>query len=346
MKLGWYVHHHGSGHATRARCVLGHLDDVTVLTSLVETWPVDVVPLPMDVPAGGSDGPRSTPQGRLHHVPVGVSDVTSRAATVVRWLEDVRPDAVVVDASVEVTLLTRLSGVAPVVVRMHGDRTDPAHLTGLDAAVSLLAPYPEFLEDPDTPAWVRDRTTYVGGFSRHDGRPDDQEVVEVPWRADGQHVVVMSGTGGDGFDSDELVAAARATPDWTWHLLGDGAPVAHPPANLDPTGWIDDVFPYLFHADVVVASAGHNTVMEVASARRPMVCVPEERPHSEQHRKAQVLDDARLAVVRHDWPAAREWSHLLDEARSLDTSRWCRVVDGDGARRAAAHVRDVAEASG
>ena len=34
MRIGWYVHHHGSGHRTRMSAVRGHLDGVVVLSTL------------------------------------------------------------------------------------------------------------------------------------------------------------------------------------------------------------------------------------------------------------------------------------------------------------------------
>lgn len=337
MTIGWYVHHHGRGHATRARCVLPHLHDaVTVLTSAIGDWDVPVVRLPSDVPRGGSDRPRPTPRGRLHHAPVDVPQVTDRTHSIVRWLSGARPELVVIDVSVELTLLTRLSGIRPVVVRMHGDRTDAAHLTGFDAAASLLALYPRSIEDPSTPQWVRDRTTYVGGFSRYDHRhPRDHET--PPSIGDGPTVVALSGTGGTGLDTVAIGRAAEATPKWTWHVLGEGD-LRDVPRNVVHAGWVEDVYAYLVAADVVVGSAGHNTVMEVAAARRPLVCVPEERPFHEQEHKARALADAGLATVRFDWPAPSEWPELLEETRVRDTSCWREVVDGDGARRAAHHL--------
>lgn len=340
MTIGWYVHHHGAGHGNRARSVLRRLDDATVLTSLQDTWPVPSVRLAPDVAEGDrAPGPSPTPRGHLHHAPVDVPSVTRRAHQLVRWFEDADPDLVVVDASVEVTVLARVAGVPPVVVRMHGERTDPAHLTAFDAACSLLAPYPQELEDPTTPAWVRDRTTYVGGFSRYDGR---DPVVEYG-RLSGARpsVVVLQGTGGDGFRDDDLVEAAAATPSWTWHVLGRSAPDRHPD-NLVFEGWIDDVFPYLADADAVVATAGYNTVMEVAAARRPLICIPEDRPFREQEHQARVLADHGLAAVVSKWPAAERWPELLDTARSDDGDRWEAVVDGHGAARAAEHLRALA----
>ena len=60
-----------------------------------------------------------------------------RGAAVVRWVERHRPSLVVVDVSVEVTLLVRLLGVPVVVVAMQGDRHDRAHRTAYDAATAL-----------------------------------------------------------------------------------------------------------------------------------------------------------------------------------------------------------------
>ncbi len=113
-----------------------------------------------------------------------------------------RPSLVVVDVSVEVTLLVRLLGVPVVVVAMQGDRDDRPHVAAYDAATALLAPWPR-----DAEVGGLDRrsakTIRTGAFSRHDGRSSRLEhargpplrVRDVGRRARvGQAVDVVAGT--------------------------------------------------------------------------------------------------------------------------------------------------------
>ena len=71
--IGWYVHHVGRGHATRATTVASHLrHDVVGLGSgpRPEGWPGSWVPLERDDEQAGIHGALDvTARGRLHWVP-------------------------------------------------------------------------------------------------------------------------------------------------------------------------------------------------------------------------------------------------------------------------------------
>ena len=125
-RIGYYVHHVGSGHVNRARAVAAAVGaDVTGLSSLERPddwrgdWLVlerdDDAPTPLDVTAGG----------HLHWVPKHDPGLRNRMARVSRWIAESRPDVLVSDVSVEVTLLARLLGVPVVSFVLPGRRTDP-----------------------------------------------------------------------------------------------------------------------------------------------------------------------------------------------------------------------------
>ena len=337
MRLAYYAGHHGRGHVTRAAAVLAHVRaDATLFTS-AEPPPlppgVTHVRLPPDDPAPGGRG--GADDGPFHYAPVGHDGLRRRMARLAAWAAE-GPGALAVDVSVEVAVFGRLLSLPVVVVRQHGARWDEAHGVAYRLAERLLAPFPEALEEPDAPAWVRDKTAYVGGFSRYDGRAAPGPPPDGPPR-----VVVLGGGGAGGAGSGrawsptDVAAAARATPGWRWTLLGAAAPPGAPP-SLDAVAWADDVWPHLAAATVVVATAGHNAVMEAAAAGRPLVVVPEPRPFDEQVRKAEALDRVGAALVCPRWPAPDVWPDTLDRARRLDPAPLRALVDRAGAARAAA----------
>src|SRR6478735_10852710 len=139
MRIGWYVHHHGSGHRTRMSAVRGHLDGVVVLSTLEapadgSAWvrlPRDDDGEPRDQSAGGS----------LHWAPLRHPGLRARAAAVSAWIERERPDAVVADVSVEIAVLARLHGVPVVLVAQRGIRHDAAHALAYAQAAAIAAPW-------------------------------------------------------------------------------------------------------------------------------------------------------------------------------------------------------------
>lgn len=322
--IGWYVHAHGQGHLQRLQSIAAHLrTPVTALSTLARPagfgggW----VQLPPDLPAGQDRD--VTAGGTLHWAPRHHVGLRARMAAVAAWVETAQPCLVVVDVSVEVAVLVRSMGVPVVVAAMRGERTDRAHRTAYDLAEALLAPWPAWAAEPWPQQWL-DKTWHVGALSRLDGRPAGPA-------PGGRRVVLLWGHGGSQVSQVDVEAAVAATPGWTWELCGlPGAP------------WVEDPWPLLTAADVVVTHAGQNAVAEVAAARRPAVVVPQQRPHEEQVATAQVLARAGLAVVHGSWPAPEQWPAVLAEAATLDGATWQRWSDGAGALRAAARLDEAA----
>ncbi|ANH38064.1 undecaprenyldiphospho-muramoylpentapeptide beta-N- acetylglucosaminyltransferase [Nocardioides dokdonensis FR1436] len=334
VRVGYYVHHHGSGHLHRAGALARELAgrDVvpTGLSSLARPaqWPGEWVALPRDdAPEPGLDDPATRgpdARGRLHWAPRGHTGLRARHARIAAWLDAARPDVVVVDVSVEVALLVRLHGVPVVGVVLPGVRDDAAHRLGHDVADALVGLWPAdatgILLDVD-PA-VERRVRAVGGLSRFPVEAGDP----VDRRPGPPRVLVLGGSGGDAWSEGDLERAVAAAPTWDWQVLGGtrGAWVADPRAAVRA-------------ADVVLTHAGQNALAEVAALRRPAVVVPAPRPHDEQARTG-------AALVAGPWPAVvldalrgPGWPGALERARTLDGAAWAGWCDG----RAAARFADI-----
>ncbi len=322
--IGYYAHHQGSGHLSRAAALATHLDEaVTVLSSAVRApdaafrgW-VDL--------AGDGDGTgpdiEPTASGALHWAPLHHGGLQSRMARIAAWIQRTRPTVMIVDVSVEVTNLARLCGVPVVVVAMPGERSDAAHQWGYRLANRIIAPWPRELYAPD---WLRpfdDRVEYVGSFSRFDGR-DPCRAAARPAR----RVLLLLGTGGSSLPADLVSRLSADHPELSWDALGGSAP------------WRDDVWAALCAADLVVAHAGQNAVAEIAAARRPAILVPEVRPHLEQQHTADAL--RRGGVVR----TCTSWSEVAGAlaVEPVDPAQWARWAPAGAVRRAAAVISEVA----
>ncbi|MEH3021556.1 MAG: hypothetical protein PGN19_02345 [Pseudomonas oryzihabitans] len=337
LNIGYYAHHHGAGHVTRALAIAAAFDGPLTLfgsrlPERVDLPNVVLCPLPPDV-APGVEGEAFA---CLHYAPLGVAGLRERMGLLVDWFRHAWPCLLVVDVSVEVALLARLCGVPTIYLRQRGSRFDAAHELAYATASRLLAPYPELLEEPATPAAWRAKTCYAGSLSRYVGHQPDRE------REPGT-ITVIAGHGGTAFSRARLVAAARACPDWRWTVLGpvrdDPAPA---PVNLTFAGSVADPAPWLSRAEVVVGSAGDSLVAELADLRCRFICLPDDRPFDEQLSTGRLLAAQGLAITCEGWPADQAWPGLLVQARQLDPERWTQVSDGEGARHAAACIRAVA----
>jgi hypothetical protein len=334
--IGYYIHHQGRGHTNRALAIAAELDHpVTGLSSQPRPsgWTGDWVELSRD--DDGVDPHGVAAHGRLHWVPLHDAGLRNRMAEISRWIAEARPQVIVVDVSVEVAVLARLFGVPVISVALPGVRADEAHRLGYDISTAIIAAWPQEAEGmvSGLSASARRRLHCVGAISRFGSRTVERrpQGAGAPRR-----VLLLGGAGGSSLDASSLAHARASTPDWHWTVLGSRG-----------GRWVDDPWPQICSADVVVTHAGQNALADVAAARRPAIVIPEARPHEEQVTTASVLAGSSRwpALVRWDFPETG-WPALLEQAAGLDGDRWESWNDGIGARIAAAVIqRELADAT-
>lgn len=335
--IGWYVHHHGWGHRTRMQAIRRHLDeDVTVFSSLPAPATLDSgttwIRLPADAdPVVGADGIRReahelgdvTAGGALHWAPIGHDGHQTRLAMIADWIARTPVSAFVVDVSVEVTAFVRLLGVPTVVFAQPGDRSDAPHRLGHDLADRIVAPWAEGLFDAAELSDRRERVRHVGAISRHDGR-DRHPGAD----GDARRVLFLSRT----LDPPQLeqTIAQLTARGWVVETAG---------ARDDDR--VDDVWPMLCRATVVVSAAGLNGVADLAAAGARAVVLPQDRPFGEQEHTARVLHSAGFA---HTAPADSSPEHIvaLVERAAASTPDWTGWGARGAAARAAHAIQEVA----
>ncbi|CUR57959.1 conserved hypothetical protein [metagenome] len=330
--IGYYVHHHGSGHLHRAAALSAALKhEVVVISSLdkPDNWVGDWVRVPRD--DTGASVHDVTAHGRFHWLPQRDRGLRARMSRLASWIYLNNPELLISDVSVEVTVLARLHGVPVLTVMLPGRRDDAPHQLAMEISATLVAAWPEDMPHllPGVSESVRSRVHYIGGVSRF---PVDERS-SAPRRGDAHRVAVMMGAGGNAPSSTTWARARSMTPEWDWTIMG-----------YDDQQWHQDPYQVLLNSDVAVIQAGQNAVAEVAAARLPAVIIPADRPHDEQRTTARALS--------HDWPAlviedpdVADWSQVLDQARALDIHPWQRWCDGRAGERFAAVVDDLLAAA-
>lgn len=326
--IGYYVHHQGAGHLERGCAVQSKLARACTLIGTIDraslgSATISVLPLPDDRIDGSFAGADRETDGpfAFHYAPLGHQGVRHRMAAIARWAADTDPALLVVDVSVEVALFARLLSVPTIVVRLAGNRTDPAHTEAFRSAAALVAPFPEALEARETPDWVRAKTLYAGLL----GPTDTMRGVE----GRGTTVLVVLGRGGERRPVSDLVAAARSVPDRAWHVLGelDDGLLAPLPPNLHLHGWVADPAAHVACAAIIVGAGGDGVVGLAASHAKRLVCLPQPRAFDEQVVKARALAHGGAAVVRETWPV--DWPAVIDEAAALDPAAIASLVRPD-----------------
>ncbi|MGB3762224.1 MAG: hypothetical protein WA966_03305 [Ornithinimicrobium sp.] len=322
MVIGYYVHHQGQGHLTRARVISTHLrargHEVVLLGSGLDSGEGVVLPRDND-DTGAFEDPAVC--GALHWAPLRHQGYTGRMQTLAAWVTVHRPEVVVVDVSAEVVALLRLLGVATVLVVQPGERADDGHTLAFRCATAILAPWPQEARPCPAIESFSAKVTYVGGVSGVRLAPSARSVG-----------VVLGGQGGAG-DGVVIDQVRDQVPHLQWVQAGPGH-------------WVRDVGALLSTAQVVVTHCGQNAIADIAATKVPAVLAPQARPHREQAYLGAELTRLGFGVAA---PTARATSTggALDWAAAVDAAvarpgQWDRWGTESAAERAAALIEDVA----
>ena len=347
--IGIFVHHQGRGHANRASAIANRLigeRPVAMMSANFDHFPVlddaierIVLPSLFEQPDDAATwmADAQTPD-TLHCAPLGWPTIRRAIATITHWFDTADPALFVTDVSAELGQLARIASVPHVSVLQHGTRSDAGHEAAYAAAVGLLAPYHEALDQPDR-LHLKNATRFFPGVGVDPIIGDRGEArATLGVNPDRKLAVVLGGGGGEGFCTTPVTLAARAFPDMDWVTLGKVRHEWHstPPGNLDHRGWVDNVPTWLAAADLVVSTAGNSTVHQLLALGKPWVVVPEWRYFDEQREKVAALGRARVAAARDDWPSHVDgWRAAVAEAQGVDPKRQRSLYDPDAASQAA-----------
>lgn len=316
MRIGYYAHHHGSGHCRQidklaALLPIEDRQQLTVFTSLtleaytftaineqqiVRLYPEDER---VDDVLKGRAGKHWQPAS-LHYSPVGNADIRKRSHQILDTIYQRDIDLMIIDVSVEVAMLCRTASIPYLYVRLPGLRDDTPHLDAFAGALALLAPYPRVLEAAMTPSWVAQKTLYLdfinptkNDTSSHEDfvktlmtLTADNEVLKI-LSAPAQIITVIKGYGGHEAIDAKLPELRRLLPNAVIISLGpiDGAMRRY----VDIATHVSDVTPFMQHSGYLLMACGLNAVAQAYHYATPLVVLPDDRPHQEQEMMAQAL---------------------------------------------------------
>ncbi|SEB09837.1 glycosyltransferase [Pedobacter hartonius] len=311
----FYIHHHGAGHLMRALSIAAVLQGFKIffLGSNLRPYAgliadeIECIHLSSDVPAENDLHFSAHPLTFLHYAPLGIAGQRERIALLTDIFKDTSPMLLIVDVSVEITLLARLCGIPSIVIRQHGRRDDLPHMNAYESAELLIAPYSAGMAPPGEKDWISAKTLYAGGFSKYSNLKDSDINEEIP-----DQVAVLLGQGGSSMDAEFINHLADCCENYNFHVIGLRACIeTEAKHNVIWHGQLDDPITVLRYCKVVIGNAGHNTVMEMADLNKRFICIPEERPFEEQLQKAELLKaNGNAMVVKSgnlnllNWPVA------------------------------------------
>ena len=321
MRLGYYAHHHGSGHCRQTDKLAALLpiearQQLTVFTSLTsDTYTfaaideAQIVRLPAederveDILAGRA-GQYWQPTS-LHYSPVGNSDIQQRSHKILDTIYQRHIDLMIIDVSVEVAMLCRAASVPYLYVRLPGLRDDVPHLNAFAGALALVAPYPRTLESTKTPEWISQKTLYLDFINteQRDAQTyqvfikhlmqltTDEKALSLMLNDKNKNtptiVTVIKGYGGHQAIDAKLPELRQLLP---YAFIISLGPIDEDKRHyVDIAAEVSNVTPFIEHSDYLLMACGLNAVAQAYDYATPLVVLPDDRPHQEQEVMAEAL---------------------------------------------------------
>ncbi|WP_201583434.1 hypothetical protein [Psychrobacter immobilis] len=298
MRIGYYAHHHGSGHCRQADKLAALLppklrSQMTVFTSLPnDGYHFSAITdeqivrlsaedqLPEDVLLGRA-GKYWQPSS-LHYSPVGNRNVQMRSWQLLDEIRQRQIDLMIIDVSAEVAMLCRVASIPYLYVRLAGERDDIPHLNAFAGALGLLTPYPKALEASATLDWVRQKTLYLDFMPN---KTDElltftafinklmtltTSSISIHERlsssdnkqkiADTTIITVIKGYGGHDAIDAKLPELRRALPNALIISLG---PINDEARHcVDIAAHVNDVTPFIAYSDLLLMACGLNGIAQ------------------------------------------------------------------------------------
>ena len=268
---------------------------------------VSCVRLPYDTPEA-HEQPLDTAVATLgfHYAPLGLKGIRDRGLLITEVLQQNYPAILVVDVSVEVSLLARLLGIPTIIIRQHGKRDDLPHILAYHSAELLIAPFCESMYTGEKDVFYP-KTFFTGGFSRFDGKALNTNEIQ-------NAICVFVGQGGTSLSAEVIEYIASCCPNYHFDILGQLSGDNLVAENITFHGRLEEPGNLISKACIIIGNTGHNTVMEVASLNKRFIGIPEPRPFDEQVDKAQAIQ-------------SREGVSIVSPTDVLNTD-WNAVVNG------------------
>jgi predicted glycosyltransferase len=198
---------------------------------------------------------------------------------------------------------------------------------------------------------LRERTVFTGYIAK-DARLEADEAIPQGWTSDDRKLLVMGGGGGDAADlfhafldawpGVRTAAVARALlvtgPLMDAHLRTALRERAARLTGIELLDFSCSILRLVPRADLVISMGGYNSVVEVITARIPLVVCPRVRPRKEQLIRSRILEQLGLAhMVRLDHGGSQKLAQAVVSGLrdcAPEPAAWS-AIDLDGAARVA-----------
>lgn len=313
--LFYYVHHQGLGHLKlfqRLKPALENLFDIHIIVHSAELagkldsyTKVHTLSPKIDPSASHFD---HTFSKAFEGVPYGKFPV-QRAGELTELVRQYSPALFISDGSAELAIMMRSFGIPVVYNHLLGVKdADPTQVFAYHCADIISAFFPDNLE-LDGYAFGA-KTKYFGFLSDH---------TSVQQSLPNTVSIIL----GSDKTLEKFIPDIASEIDADIQVIGESHDVSEYP-RVKKLGHVDSL-ETLSMGDVVITSAGLNSLSDLIAMHKHIIAVPGKRPYDEQYWNAVQCERAGYCVVHDD--NTKSWNALIDEALSQKYTRKSVAVD-------------------
>jgi UDP-N-acetylglucosamine--N-acetylmuramyl-(pentapeptide) pyrophosphoryl-undecaprenol N-acetylglucosamine transferase len=337
-KIGYYIHHEGSGHLQRAQALGPYLQecDVTFFSSHSHIKDLkkfgNIVELPGDEDIPYHPIEKLNPIREHLYSPFYSEGLVKRFSLILSWILQERPNLFHVDVSTEVAEFVTLCGLPLTYVRQSGERNDNAHQRVYRMAQKILAPYPEWMEDQD----------FLPRYKHIKYLTVTKEIPSCDLSVPQNNVVYLRSSTEKDPDVLEKLRRSLECLAQTYKVTIYGTPLEGVSDKIRNQGWNNDFHSIIKNAGVVMTSVGNNMILEVLQCGRPLILLPERKLYSEQLAKARALKShLELPYFEMSALGGEELLHQVDKCIKIKSVEFSEIKN-----EAETFAREIVNSSG
>ena len=246
----------------------------------------------------------------LRNSPVGLPNVTRRNRKILEYCDNLKLKCMIIDVSVEIAVLCRVSSIPYAYVRRSTDIQDKALQEIYKGACFLLAYYPQELEPDNTPGWIKDKTLYLGFICE----PEIKSLSPHNFDLSMEYNLLIQDKDGADLPIDKIELLADHMSDKIMMVVGSSFRISKK-SNVIFLRNREHLNSLIKNADIVISKGSLSTISTVLRYNKPLLLLEEPSNFSENF-----YDSYYKNLERHNLATILQFDDVTGSLRKLRES--------------------------
>ena len=246
----------------------------------------------------------------LRNSPVGLPNITRRNRKILEYCDNLKLKCMIIDVSVEIAVLCRVSSIPYAYVRRSTDIHDKTLQEIYKGACFLLAYYPQELEPDNTPGWIKYKTLYLGFVCE----PEVQSLSPHNFDLSMEYNLIIQDKDGADLPIEKIELLADHLSDKIMMVVGSSFRVSKK-SNVIFLRNRDHLTSLIKNAEIVISKGSLSTISTVLKYNKPLLLLEEFSTFAENY-----YDYYYKNLEKHNLATILKFNDVSDSLRRLRES--------------------------